>query len=332
MNRKLFYSIALLIVFVLAACEPLSYNPTPIMVVITEAPTETMIPTSSPTPTITPTASPSLTPFTPSPTPFPCTEETGQFNDIDDNPSEIGRGENLRYRVYVPPCYFSTQKRFPVAYLIHGLSFREEQWEDLGINTALEQGIRIGAMPPMILVMPFMGNLGQRNSFPPDPSYEGFILEELMPAIERNFCTIENPEHRAIGGISRGGFWAFSITMRHPDIFSIVGGHSAFFPNDAGEIPPAFNPLELALNESFLQSIDLRIWLDNGVADSVGSSQQLFSSRLTQRNIDHTYVVHPSGKHDNSYWEAHIQEYLTFYGRTWERDYGLLPNCTEPSP
>lgn len=332
MNRTSLFIIGLFVLFIVSSCEPLAYKPTPITVVITEPATETAIPSPSPTPTITPTASPSPTPFTPSPTPFPCNEESGQFIDFDDNRSEIGRDENLRYRVYVPPCYSSTQKRFPVVYLIHGLSYREEQWEDLGINTTLEQGIRLGAMPPMILVMPYMGNLGQRNTFPPDPSYEGFILEELMPLVERQFCTIENAEHRAIGGISRGGFWAFSIAMRHPDIFSIVGGHSAFFPTDTNDIPPAFNPLELALNETFLQSIGLRIWLDNGVADSVGSSQQLFSSRLTQRNIDHTYVVHPSGEHDNTYWEAHIQEYLTFYGREWQRDYGLLPSCTEPSP
>lgn len=332
MNRKSIFIIGLLVVLVITACEPLAYNPTPITVVITDAPTETAIPSPSATPTITPTASPSPTPFTPSPTPFPCDEETGQFVDFKDNRSEVAHGENLRYRVYVPPCYFSTQKRFPVVYLLHGLSYKEDQWEDLGINTTLEQGIRLGAMPPMIFVMPFLGNLGQRNSFPPDPSYESFIIDELLPKIQRDFCTIEDREHRAIGGISRGGFWAFSIAMRHPDIFSIVGGHSALFPTDSKEIPPAFNPLEMALNDTFLQTIDLRIWLDNGVADSAGSSQQLLDSRLTQRNIAHTYVVHPSGEHDNSYWSAHMQEYLTFYGRDWERDYGLLPSCTEPSP
>jgi len=332
MNRKSFFIIGLFILFIASACEPLAYNPTPITVVITEPATETAIPSPSSTPTITPTASPSPTPFIPTPTPFPCDEESGQFIDFDENRSDIGRGENLPYRVYVPPCYSSTQKRFPVVYLLHGLSYTQDQWEDLGVNTTLEQGIRLGAMPPMILVMPYLGKLGQRNSFPPDPSYEGFLLEELMPAVEQRFCTVENREHRAIGGISRGGFWAFSIAMRHPDIFSIAGGHSAVFPTDTNEVPPAFDPLELSLNETFLQSADLRIWLDNGVADPAGTGQQLLDSRLTQRNISHTYVVHPSGEHDNTYWASHMQEYLTFYGREWERDYGLLPSCAEPSP
>lgn len=329
---RMFSGIVIFFMVILVGCEPLAYNPTPVAMIITEPATETLTPTVTQTPTITPTTAPSPTVFVPTPTPFPCDEESGQFIDIDENASENGNGENLRYRVYLPPCYLTTQKRFPVVYLLHGLSYREEQWEDLGINTTLDQGIRAGAMPPMILVMPYLGQLGQFNSFPPDPSYEGFIVEELAPDIERSFCTIENSEHRAIGGISRGGFLAFSTAMRNPDLFGIVGGHSAYFPINSGDIPPAFNPIELALNESFLQEIDLRMWIDNGAGDSSASSQQLFSARLTQRNVQHTYVVHPTGEHNNDYWSAHIQEYLTFYGREWERDYGQLPDCAEPSP
>lgn len=330
-SRILVTSLLILIGF-LVGCEPFAYSPTPVAMVITVPPTATLSPTPTLTPSITPTIAPSETPFVPTPTPFPCNEDSGQYIDVDDNVSENGNGENLRYRVYLPACYLSTQKRFPTVYLLHGLSYREEQWEDLGVDTALDQGIRAGALPPMILVMPYLGQLGQFNSFPPDPSYEGFVLEELLPDIERSFCTIENPEHRAIGGISRGGFLAFSIAMRNSDVFGIVGGHSAFFPTNAPDIPPAFNPIELALNETFLQEINLQMWLDNGSGDSSASSQQLFSARLTQRNVPHTYVVHPTGEHNNDYWSAHISEYLAFYGRDWEHDYGQLPDCSEPSP
>jgi enterochelin esterase-like enzyme len=320
-----------ILLIALTACDPLAYNPTPVAVVITVPATETPIPTATNTPTITPTPEPSPTLFTPSPTPFPCDEPTGQYIDVDENESENGRGENLRYRVYVPPCYSSSQSRFPILYLLHGLSYAEDQWEDLGLDDVIEQGIRLGAIPPMVVVMPYLGNLGQSDVFPPDPSYEGFLLDELMPEVQSIFCTIENREHRAIGGISRGGFWALSFAMRHPDIFGIAAGHSAYLPINS-DLPPAFDPMELALNETFLQEANLRIWLDNGAGDSAGSGQQLFSARLTQRNIQHSYVVHPTGEHNNDYWIAHMQEYLTFYGREWEHDYAKLPPCSEPSP
>ena len=315
----------------LVACEPLApYAPTPVAVVITNAPTIT--PSQAPTPTVTRTPRPTNTPdFTPTPTPFPCDEETGRVIDFSDNLTDLSN-ENLRYRVYVPPCYFSTQRRFPVTYLIHGLSFSEDQWEDLGLIDALDQGTRLGALAPMIVVMPYMGRLGQRNAFPPDPSYETFILEELLPKIERDFCTLNNRAHRAIGGISRGGFWAYSIAMRNPELFGIVGGHSAFFPDNTREIPPPFNPLELALNSSFLQEADLRMYLDNGASDSSGPSQQVFSSRLSSRGISHTYQVYPVGEHNNDYWSSHVSEYLSFYARDWTLDYGQLPTCAQPSP
>lgn len=317
---------------ILAACEPLAYNPTPVAQIITPIPSQTPVPSRTPTPTITPPAT--MTPTdvaTITPPPAPCEEDAGQIIDFDDNFSEIAR-ENLRYRVYIPPCYFSLQKRFPVVYLFHGLSYREQQFEDLGMIDALNQGIRLGVLPPMILVMPWMGSIGQLNQFPPDPSYERVILEELIVPVDRDFCTISNRDHRAIGGISRGGFWAFSVAMRNPDVFGIVGGHSAFFPNDTVNIPPPFNPLELALNSTFLLEADLRIYMDNGASDSSAQSQQLMSSRLTQREIPHTYIVHPVGEHNEEYWSAHVEEYLTFYGRDWQRDYSQLPDCSDPSP
>lgn len=305
---------------------------TPVAVIVSAEPSITPTPRATDTPTPTRTPLPSPTPdYTPTVTPFPCDRDTGEIIEVNEFRSETAGGENLRYHVYVPPCYVETQVRYPVVYLLHGLSYREQQWADLGAVEALEQGIRLGALPPMILVMPYYGNFGQVNNFPPDPSYETVILEELMPAIEDNFCTIENRDHRAIGGISRGGFWAFSLAFRHPDIFGIVGGHSAFFP-DNGEVPPAFNPLEIAQNSSLLPNANLRIYMDNGASDSSGPSQQQLSNRLQARSIPHSYVINPTGEHNNEYWSAHVSEYLAFYGRNWARDYAELPSCLAPSP
>lgn len=328
--RAVLVSFSVLLALLLSACDP--YNPTPVAIVITNAPTATPPPTWTPPPTLTPTPSATPTPdWTPTPTLIPCEEDGGRILDFNDNPSSTAN-ENLRYRVYVPPCYQVHLKRYPTLYLIHGMSYREQQWDELGVDEALDQGIRLGAIAPMLVVMPYMGDLGTRNAFPPDPSYETFILDELMPQIERDFCVWEERDYRAIGGISRGGFWAYSVALRHPDVFGSVGGHSAFFPNDTSAIPPAFNPLEIALNSGFLAEANLRMYLDNGASDSSGPSQQLFSSRLSARGIAHTYVVHPVGEHNNEYWSAHVSEYLTFYSNEWPREVAALPSCLEASP
>ncbi len=314
----------------LLGCDPLALEPTRQVVIITAVPSATPPPTF--TPAITRTPIPTLTPvITPSATPFPCDEETGQIIKFDKFPSTVA-DENLRYQVYIPPCYQKSQVRYPYVILLHGSAETEAQWGKLGMTDAADQGFRLGLLPPMILVMPYTGVIGQNNTFPPDPSYETVVLDELQPAIERDFCTWNDREHRAIGGISRGGFWAYSIALRHPDIFGIVGGHSPFFTEDTSLIPPAFNPLELALNSSFLPEANLRMYLDNGASDPSGNNEELFSSRLTSRGIAHTYVINPVGEHDNQYWSAHVSEYLAFYGRNWPRNASQLPSCLEPSP
>ena len=328
-HPRLFITL-LIAAVLLIACDPLAPIPTLTPQIIIVTPQASPTPISTNTPVATATLPPTSTPeFTPTPTDIPCEEDTGQVLPFDDFRSQVA-GENLRYRVYIPPCYLQTQKRYPYVILIHGLQESELQWGEIGVDEALEQGMRLGVLGPMIIVMPFMGRIGPENSFPPSASYETYILDELVPAVERDFCTWNDRDHRAIGGISRGGFWAYSIAMRHPDVFGSAGGHSAAFDTD--NAPPAFNPLELALNASFLSQANLHMYLDNAASDPAGTNLELFASRLSSRGIVHTYVIHPTGEHNDEYWAAHVSEYLSFYGGDWPRRTTELPSCLEPSP
>jgi enterochelin esterase-like enzyme len=320
--------ILLAVVLALVGCEPLAPPPTPQVIIITPPPS----PTFTPQPTDTPLPSPTFTPTpeaTATATPFPCEEEGGTMLAFDTFRSAIA-GENLRYRVYIPPCYLETQKRYPYVILLHGQATTELQWDRIGAPAALDQGVRLGVLAPMILVMPYTGTIANRDPFPPAQTYENVVLEEIIPTIERDFCTINNRDHRAIGGISRGGFWAYSIGLRHPDKFGALGGHSAVFSQ--GNAPPATNPLDLALNVSFLEEASPRMYLDNAASDPAGRGLELFSSRLSSRGIPHTYIIHPMGDHSDDYWSLHVTEYLTFYGRNWPRSVADLPDCAAPSP
>lgn len=329
MSRKtLAFLLLTSLLMLVAACDPLAPAPTAQVIIITPPPTDTPLPTATPVATRTPL--PTLTPdYTATPTPFPCESEGGTMIAFDDFRSEVA-GENLRYRVYIPPCYLETGKRYPYVILLHGQATTEIQWDRIGMDDALDQGIRLGAAAPMIMVMPYTGSIANFDRFPPDPSYETVILEELVPAIERDFCTWNNAEYRAIGGISRGGFWAFSIAMRHPDIFGRAGAHSAVFTET--NAPPAFNPLDLALNSSFLEDSGLRLYMDNAANDPAGRNQELLSSRLSSRSIPHTYLIHPVGDHSEDYWQAHVTEYVDFYTDDWPTSISDLPDCAEPSP
>ncbi len=329
-NKLLIPTVILLLSLLLAACDPLGSQPTPAVMIITAVPSATPAATATNPATLTPV--PSLTPIVlPSPTSPPCDEPSGQVIRIDQFQSQVA-DENLRYRVYVPPCYQKSAKRYPYVILLHGAGQKEDEWEKLGAIISEDQGFSLGILPPMIMVMPYVGTIGNNSFFPPDPSYETVVLDELIPAVERDFCTWSNRDHRAIGGVSRGGFWAYSIGIRHPDVFGIIGGHSAYFTQDLNEVPPAFNPLQLASDSALLPEAKLRMYIDNGAQDPSGVELELFSTYLTERGIPHTYVINPVGDHDDDYWSAHVSEYLAFYGRNWPRSAGELPDCFDPSP
>ncbi|MBC8099044.1 MAG: hypothetical protein H7Y11_06345 [Armatimonadetes bacterium] len=331
MRKKLGGWLALGVVWLLlTGCDPMA--PQVAVIVVTDAPTLTPTSALSPTPTLTRTPFPTETPdVTATPTPFPC-DEAGSIIALTFE-SATAR-ETLAYDVYIPPCYQVTLKRFPVVYLLHAEDENQTQWVDLGIISALDSGIQLGVLPPMLVVMPAMGAVGLRNRFPPDPAYETVLLNELMPSVETDFCTLNNRQQRAIGGISRGGFWAYSIGLRQPQTFGSVGGHSALLPEDGDDdaAPSAFNPLEIARNSTILPGANLRLYLDNAVNDFTAAAIQTLSNRLTARSIPHSYIINTVGDHNNDYWAAHLGEYLEFYGRDWERNYSALPSCLEPSP
>lgn len=227
------------------------------------------------------------------------------------------------YSVYTPPCYDGSAALYPALYLMHGSNEDDGQWSRLGVQALLDAGIVAGALPPMIVVMPFGEWIANENRFDA-VSWENVFLSELLPLVESQYRIDARREARAIGGISRGGFWAFEIAFRHPDLFSAVGGHSAFF--DDYHAPPEYNPLRLAREAPGIDA--LRIWLDRGKDDFAAPGLDLMAERLSARGIAHQYTVHPEGLHDARYWRQHVGEYLRFYASDW---LNAVPAATMPA-
>jgi enterochelin esterase-like enzyme len=227
-------------------------------------------------------------------------------------------GQRVRYALYTPPCFDAPERadwRYPILYLLHGSDATgTDYWLKLGLAEALDAGIRDGTLPPMLVVLPFGGDLANLNEFGAR-SFANVLLKELLPIVEPTFRADGQRATRAIGGISRGGFWAFHLAFLYPGVFSAVGGHSAFFSLSHA---PAANPLVLAQRASDLDT--LYIWLDHGRDDYAAPNIALLSRRLSARGIAHQYVVYPEGRHEAAYWRAHVRDYLAFYGAAW-RDF-----------
>lgn len=237
----------------------------------------------------------------------------------------------MRYSVYLPPCYTQTRQDYPVIYLMHGSNSDDTHWLSLGLATILDAAIVRGQLPPMIVVLPYGDWIANENRFDA-VSWANVFLTELMPDAESRYRIAASKATRGIGGISRGGFWAFNIALRNPELFSALGGHSAFFDDD--HAPPDQNPLDLAFNASGLDS--LRIALDRGRDDYAAFYLDVMDQHLRERNLlNYTYTVYPQGEHNDAYWSSHLQEYLAFYSADWsaaQEVQGGLPIAEAPEP
>lgn len=229
-------------------------------------------------------------------------------------------GQNMFYSVYTPPC-FDASATYSTLYLMHGSNDDDGHWLRLGLQQALDEGVMSGALNPMIVVLPFGNVIANRNRFD-NVSWSNIFLTELLPDVWNRLPAVSrDPRQVAIGGISRGGFWAYQIGLRHPELFGTVGGHSAFF--DRYHAEPQDNPLDLAVSLTTVAGQTL--WLDHGRDDYAAPGLAIMDERLREQAIAYTYSVYPQGEHNNSYWGTRLPEYLTFYSHSTSQPAVITP-------
>jgi enterochelin esterase-like enzyme len=206
------------------------------------------------------------------------------------------------YFIYLPPCYTEkTGIRYPVLYLLHGQTYRADQWIRLGAVDVTNELILSGETMPFIIVFP-------DDRYWNQPSGAGFgerVTNDLIPYIDRTYRTNPDPRYRAVGGLSRGAGWALQLGLSRPDLFSIIGLHSlAVFQSDAYRvegwivsIPPASRP---------------RLYMDIGDNDRELLSARQMEAQFTQFGLPHEWHLY-SGDHTEEYWSAHVDEYIRWY-------------------
>jgi len=227
----------------------------------------------------------------------------------------------ITVHIYLPPCYDPERYAYPTLYLIHGTAFEQGGWLYNGVPRVADVQMSLGVLPPFIIVMPGADmRAGQASKYSwtngGPGSYEGFVVNELVPYIDEHYSTWASRDGRAIGGISRGGYWAIEIGFAHPDLFSVVGGHSPSVFTKLIGVPPNFSMLSMARSVDELRM--LRIWLDAGDQDWARVDMQKLMGDLDDAGVTY-YADIGAGGHEDSYWTSRVPEYLAFYSSGWPR-------------
>ena len=236
----------------------------------------------------------------------------------------------INYRILYPVEYQregKQEKRFPVLYLLHGLTGESSNWID-------RTGIALYATQyDLFIVMVEGGNGWYTDSATiPNDKYESYIVRELIPDVEKRFRVSQERTGRAVAGLSMGGYGSFKFGLKYPEMFAFVASMSGALDVAAWtekELPgPAFikdsvmktygpaNSPTRGANNIFKLVREMpaeRIaslpyfYLDCGTEDFLFANNRDFAALLVERKIPHEYREMP-GSHDWQYWDRQIKE------------------------
>lgn len=165
----------------------------------------------------------------------------GQIRHID-YWSEVN-GLERPVNVYVPAEYEKQpNKKYPVLYLVHGWGEDENGWATQGHMANIMDGLtEAGKVVPMIVVMP-SGDIKTNSDIrEASGNITDIYIKDLIPFIDKTFRTYTDREHRAMAGLSRGGFQTCMTVFSNMDKFAWMGTFSGFFVRPNTKVEDAFN-------------------------------------------------------------------------------------------
>ncbi|MCF2488910.1 esterase family protein [Dyadobacter sp. CY347] len=268
--------------------------------------------------------------------------QTGKVMDNLSVPSKLLKSER-KYAIYLPPDYATSERSYPVLYLLHGAGDDHTGWVQFGeVLNITDKAIREGTATPMIIVMPDAdtGRRGYFNDVKGDWNYEDFFFQELMPHVEKKFRIKANKKFRAISGLSMGGGGTFMYALHHPELFSSACPLSAA----AGPITVEDAKKNLQRNNanpdiqdstvtnyynrhSALALIDkikddqkkaIRWYIDCGDDDFLFEGNSLVHIAMKKKEIPHEFRIR-DGAHNWTYWRESLPKVLEFVSQAFHQ-------------
>lgn len=259
--------------------------------------------------------------------------QSGKVFDNLSVPSKLLKSER-KYAIYLPPDYATSERSYPVLYLLHGAGDNHTGWVQFGeVLNITDKAIRDGLSTPMIIVMPDAdtGRRGYFNDIKGDWAYEDFFFQELMPAVEKKFRIKTEKRFRAVAGLSMGGGGSFMYALHHPELFSSACPLSAYTGpltlEDAKKNMLKANP---GLQDSTIQNyynrhnalvlIDqipdaqkkaVRWYIDCGDDDFLFEGNSLAHIALRKKEVPHEFRIR-DGAHNWTYWRDALPSVLQF--------------------
>lgn len=225
----------------------------------------------------------------------------GKVDTITYNSSTVGTMRKAT--IYTPPGYTST-KKYPVLYLLHGIGGDEKEWLNGGKpQVILDNLYADNKLKPMIVVMPngrampddrAVGNIFDSAKVKAFATFEQDLLNDLIPFIEKTYPVNTERTNRAIAGLSMGGGQSLNFGLGNPDKFAWVGGFSS--------APNTKMPNELVKNPEEVKNKISLLFISCGDKDNLIRISERTHNFLNENKVPHIYYIEP-GVHDFKVWK-----------------------------
>lgn len=221
------------------------------------------------------------------------------------------------------------EQAYPVIYLLHGYSGNYATWSKIAPQLS-----KTAEDLKVIFVCPDGGFGSWYFDSPMDSSikYESYIINELVPYIDKSYPTKASSKYRAITGLSMGGHGGLYLAMRHQDVFGAAGSTSGGvdfrpFPKN-WDIKKALGNYEdnkdIWYEHTVLKQVDnlannvLALIIDCGVDDFFLEVNRSLHEKLLKLKINHDYIERPGG-HTNAYWSENIDYQILFFKKYFNK-------------
>jgi enterochelin esterase-like enzyme len=268
--------------------------------------------------------------------------QTGKVFDNLSLPSKILKGDR-KFAIYLPPDYETSQRSYPVMYLLHGSGDDQTGWIQFGeVLSITDKAIREGKATPMIIVMPDAntGRRGYANDIKGEWRYEDFFFQELLPFIEKNYRAKSEKRYRAVAGLSMGGEGTFTYALHHPELFAAACPLSAatgplvledvtrwMQRRGQDSIATAAQIKAYYERQSVLYLVNnmpddkkkaVRWYIDCGDDDFLFEGNSLVHIAMRKKEIPHEFRIRDGG-HSWGYWRTALPEVLEFVSASFHQ-------------
>jgi S-formylglutathione hydrolase FrmB len=245
---------------------------------------------------------------------------------VEDSISSRAINERMKFVAVLPHHYRQTQERYTTIYLLHGFGGDRTDWiKRSGLVKYLEEH-------NFLVICPDAHNGWYTNSIDGKKKYEEYILNELVPYVERKYRTLGTRHGRVIAGLSMGGFGSLKFALKRPDKFIFAASFSgalyvplgsrpdnkdisesleATFGKENSDQWTQNDPLILLdaiKNVRDLPYLYISTGKDDALARIVENNRKLVE-KLQQRGVLYEYHETPGG-HTWIYWDKELRNFL----------------------